>query len=121
MAEVIEPMGLQTKHPSESREPLVHTLDDFLERYLNLLHEYQRLQSDLSKHLSSVCSITAWNVCILSSMLDRVISHWPKPTSQILIEFATVKTIMMNGCRLLARCMVSVEHCDSEMLNLSFI
>lgn len=34
---------------------LTQTVDDLLERYLNLLHQYQTLQTQLSQSLSSVC------------------------------------------------------------------
>lgn len=37
-----------------SAENLATALDDLLERYLNLLHQYQTLQGDLSKNLSTV-------------------------------------------------------------------
>ena len=39
---------------SDSREVLGQNLDDLLERYLTLLHQYHSLQQTLSKQLSSV-------------------------------------------------------------------
>ena len=38
----------------QTAEKLACTLDDLLERYLNLLHQHQTLQGDLSKRLSTV-------------------------------------------------------------------
>lgn len=57
MAAVLRSFELQDKNPPEIKETLVRTLDDLLERYLDLLHDYQSLQSELSEHLSSVCNI----------------------------------------------------------------
>ena len=33
---------------------LIHSLDGLVERYLNLVHQYQILRQDLSLHLSDV-------------------------------------------------------------------
>lgn len=58
MAEVLRSLELQDKNPPETKETLVRTLDGLLERYLNLLHHYQSLQSEFSEHLSSVCNVS---------------------------------------------------------------
>ncbi|MCJ1356104.1 MAG: hypothetical protein MMC33_006098 [Icmadophila ericetorum] len=44
------------QNPS-SIESISTSLDEALTRYLNLLHTYQSLRTDLNKHLSSVCSL----------------------------------------------------------------
>lgn len=57
MAELVRPMVSPSESPSDSREALVRDLDHLLERYLNLLHQYQSLQQTLSKQLSSVWAL----------------------------------------------------------------
>lgn len=57
MAELLQSWELQNQNHPETKETLVRTLDDLLERYLNLLHDYQALQSKLSEHFASVCTI----------------------------------------------------------------
>lgn len=54
MAEVLQPVVVQTEDHSKTKETLVQNLDDLLERYLDLLDRYQSLQQTLSKHLSTV-------------------------------------------------------------------
>lgn len=56
MAEVLQSLDLQNKNRPEAKEALVRTLENLLKRYLNLVHDYQSLQSELSEHLSSVCT-----------------------------------------------------------------
>lgn len=54
MTEVANSLDVQSKNVPEPTESLVRHLDDLLERYLNLLHDYQTLQQHLSKNLSAV-------------------------------------------------------------------
>ena len=51
------PLPTAPSNPSDSLSSLTQTLDDLLERYLILLHQYQTLQAQLSQTLSSVRSI----------------------------------------------------------------
>ena len=62
MAQVILPTTPQGNDASNSSKTLLRTLDDLLERYLKLLHEYQALQKDVAKSFSSV-----WRYCCLCS------------------------------------------------------
>jgi len=57
MVEVLQSLKSQSKTRPEVKETLLRTLDDLLERYLNLLHDHQFQQSEMSEHLSSVCTI----------------------------------------------------------------
>ena len=54
MTDVIQSTASQSGTIAESRSTLMNTLDDLLEHYLNLLHEYQRLRSNLADYFSSV-------------------------------------------------------------------
>ena len=54
MAQVILPTTPQGDDASNSSKTLLRTLDDLLERYLKLFHEYQALQKDVAKSFSSV-------------------------------------------------------------------
>ena len=54
MASVIERPVSDPKGIRESEEILMQTLDDLLERYLNLLDRYQSLQQAFSGQLSAV-------------------------------------------------------------------
>lgn len=53
MTEVLPPA---TSPYLQTPEPPLQSLDDLLERYLNLLDSYQKLQTKLTNHLSSVNS-----------------------------------------------------------------
>ena len=55
MAQVIQQIQQQTSPTSESKGVLARTLENLLERYLHLLHQYQTLQQDLCHRLSRVC------------------------------------------------------------------
>ena len=55
MADVLQGVDQDHSDPSRGKEILVRNLDDLLVRYLDNLHQYQTLQSDLTKRLSSVC------------------------------------------------------------------
>lgn len=60
MTEIIQPqIVLNARRRPESKETLARSLDDLLERYLNLLNEYQKLQQDLNKSLAIVYSASA--------------------------------------------------------------
>ncbi len=55
MIEVPQPHPLlNARGPLGSKETLVRSLDELLERYLNLLDEYQKLRQILNDNLSSV-------------------------------------------------------------------
>ena len=54
MAQVIWSTTSQGSDASTSSKTLLRTLDDLLERYLNLLHEYQAQQKDVATGFSSV-------------------------------------------------------------------
>ena len=92
MAEV-EP----SKH-MESKETLVRSLDDLLERYLHLLDQYQTLRQSLAQLLSRV-RIDSAEFSRLILNLPRVIYHLLKQTFQIQIVYATVRIITMIECK----------------------
>ena len=55
MSEILQsPVALQANKSTESREALLRSLDDLLERYLNLLDLHQTLRHDLDSNLASV-------------------------------------------------------------------
>lgn len=55
MAEVLDSLAAPAAPRNlKSKETLNRSLDDLLERYLNLLDQYQSLQQGLARHLSSV-------------------------------------------------------------------
>ncbi len=56
MAKVLLSSVAKETGSTQSPEALLRSLDDLLERYLNLLDAYQRAQQELTTHLSSV-----WN------------------------------------------------------------
>ncbi|KAL8688691.1 MAG: hypothetical protein Q9218_005463 [Villophora microphyllina] len=53
MADVLSNNEADLGHSSHAKDSLVHTLDDLLERYLNLVHQYHAQQQTLAKELSS--------------------------------------------------------------------
>ncbi len=55
MAQVAQQLLDGSSRVSESKAVLTCTLDDILERYLDLLHQYQSLQQNLCRDLSTVC------------------------------------------------------------------
>lgn len=93
MTEVLQPQVLsQARRLQESTKNLARSLDDHLERYLNLLSEYQKLQQDLNKHLSNVYLASTHQSRQCFDSANRAISHLRKPTSPIQTGFATAKT-----------------------------
>jgi len=58
MADVLSSSAARESSLRETPEALVRSLDDILERYLNLLDVYQKGHRGLAKNLSSVCSIS---------------------------------------------------------------
>lgn len=54
MSEVLARSQEPPQQSIETINVLISALDDLLERYLELLHNYQTLQQKLSKNLSSV-------------------------------------------------------------------
>ena len=88
-------------HPTkqvESKETLVPSLDDLLERYLRLLDQYQTLQQSLAQLFSKV-RIDLAEFCVLVLNLPRVIYHLLEPTFQIRIVYATARINTMIECR----------------------
>ncbi|MCJ1248643.1 hypothetical protein MMC30_005861 [Trapelia coarctata] len=53
MADVLSSSAVEEPASTENPEILLRSLDDLLERYLNLLDAYQRAQQELTQHLSS--------------------------------------------------------------------
>ena len=54
MAQVVQQTRRQPAQRLENKEALARTLDDLLEQYLYLVHQYQTLQQDLCHALSNV-------------------------------------------------------------------
>ena len=54
MTEQSQPAQIEVDGSIQTVEKLASTLDDLLERYLNLIHQYQMLQGGLSEHLAAV-------------------------------------------------------------------
>lgn len=54
MTEGLSSPATKTAGSTETPEALLRSLDDLLERYLNLLDTHQKAQQNLTKHLSSV-------------------------------------------------------------------
>lgn len=55
MTAVLQPHAPPNAHqPSECKETLARLLDDLLERYLDLLDDYEKLQQRLNRNLSNV-------------------------------------------------------------------
>ena len=55
MAEVLHRSTVvQPSEKVDSKDILVHSLDHLLERYLQLLDQYQTLQQELTQHISRV-------------------------------------------------------------------
>lgn len=52
--EILSASHVAPEQAKMSGESLRNALNDHLERYLNLLHQYQSLQQSLAKDLSSV-------------------------------------------------------------------
>ena len=61
MAQVAQQLPQTFSRISESKETLMCSLDDLLERYLQLLDTYQILQQDISRDLSNVCIFSIEN------------------------------------------------------------
>lgn len=80
-------------------------LDTLLERYLNLLDEQQRLQDDLSKRMSTVCSIDGYiyiymlyaYVPLTLFFVSRDFSLWLEQISLLRLAVTTVKTITTSA------------------------
>ncbi|KAL8738050.1 MAG: hypothetical protein Q9181_001118 [Wetmoreana brouardii] len=53
MAEILFSPGTGQSQPQDAKEKLMRTLDDLLERYLDLVHQYYTLQQSLAKDFSS--------------------------------------------------------------------
>ena len=87
-----------------SSETLRDTLDDLLERYLNLLHEYQLLQHNLTKTMSSVNQQPSSCWCICSDLFFRGFSLLRERISPTQTVYAMVRIFTMIGCKLQFDC-----------------
>ena len=89
----------QASKQVESRETLVGSDNDLLERYLHLLDHYQTLQQSLAQLLSRVrLHLPEYHLGLILN-LHRVIYLLLKPTFRVRIVFATARSFTMIECK----------------------
>lgn len=94
------------RSPMQEELSLRDSLDEYLERYLNLVNEYQLLQGNLAKLLSSVdgTHFLPSRTILMLMLNSRVISPSLKQTLQAQAVFVTGKTSTTIACKLSHDC-----------------
>lgn len=117
MTQTLQLSALDTQSISRSKAELTQTLDDLLEQYLNLLDQYQLLQTKLSKQLASVRRLLTISENFGTQRPGpRDISILLRRIFRIQTGYATAKTSMMSECRLPLKLLSRIRIQDSPSI-----